>query len=143
LNVSRKLTFSFAFQKNPQKTDRSEERNLKMDILRLNKAAKDLNTPDKFVYYAKVKREIEMKRKRLESIQNQRQQSRIVTYSQSASFFIKYFAPIIPMMLWWNTPMFQFDPNFSSFYNLPTDVSIVWWSLLCNALSYRIVSLLE
>lgn len=124
-------------------TDRTEEMQLKHDIIRLNKAAKDLNTPDTFVYYAKVKREMEAKRKRLEFLQNQRQHSRFVTYTQSASFFIKYFLPLVPLIMWWNTPMFLLSMPVIGALPVPDEISIVWWSLLCNAVSYRVASLLE
>jgi len=110
---------------------------LKHDIIRLNDAAKRLNSPDTFVQYAKVKREIDAKAKRLGAIQDERKKSRIITWSQSAAFFVKYFLPLVPIAVWWNTPIFLLPTQ----TGLPTEISVTWWTLLCNVVSYRLVSL--
>jgi hypothetical protein len=120
-------------------TDKSEEQTLKHDISRLSKAALKLNSPSTFVQYSKVKREIDAKVKRIEAIQAHRKQSRIVTYSQSACFFLKYCLPLAPILLWWNTPVFAFPIGNAE----PVIVGVVWWTIICNAVANRLAAFLS
>lgn len=99
-----------------------------------------LNTPDTFAKYAKVKREIESKKARLEKIYEERTTSRIVIYFQRAAFFVKYVLPIAPVLFWYSTPMFLLPPSTAQ-YSLPDEVGVLWWSLLCNTIAHRIASI--
>ena len=115
---------------------------MKEDIKRLSDMARTLNSPDTFVKFAKVKREIDSKKVRLEKIQEERTTSRIVIFAQRSSFFVKYLLPLGPVLFWYNTPMFLL-PTSTSEYSFPNEVGVFWWSLLCNTISHRFASIVS
>lgn len=104
--------------------------------------AKHLNSPDTFVQYAKVTREVEAKKVRLLKIRDERQTSRIVTYSNTVAFALKYLLPLVPVLWWYGTPMF-FIPSSGTEYSPPTEINVMWWTLLCNAVSNRLATILS
>jgi hypothetical protein len=51
--------------------------------------------------------------------------------------------PIVPVMIWWNTPMISIPTSNITIQSETIQISALWWTMLCNAVSYRLVSILE